>query len=137
MPVVRQDDPAASLARDAARAPRRAAREPHRLDARGSGDPRAEERACLGARRRRLGAGRLIAFPAHRSEAHQLDEASVRLESKWGRPTSVGSNEPCAIDRARPREFGVTPSTAQAIAQYSALTHKRVLHVIEDLDDSA
>ncbi len=31
----------------------------------------------------------------------------------------------------------VNRSTAQAVAEYSALTHKRVLHVIEDIDDAA
>ena len=34
-------------------------------------------------------------------------------------------------------KLAVNRSTAQAVAGYSALTHKRVLHVIEDLDDAA
>ena len=34
-------------------------------------------------------------------------------------------------------EFGVNRSTAHVVAEFSALTHKRVLHVIEDLDEAA
>ena len=34
-------------------------------------------------------------------------------------------------------KLAVNRSTAQVVAGYSALTHKRVLHVIEDLDDAA
>src|SRR2546425_4164582 len=57
--------------------------------------------------------------------------ASTRIEH-------VGSNEFCADHRVSDRlEFGVNRSTAQAVAEFSALTHKRVLHVIEDLDDAA
>jgi len=33
--------------------------------------------------------------------------------------------------------FAVNRSTGQTVAGYSALTHQRVLHVIEELDDAA
>src|SRR6267143_126361 len=59
-----------------------------------------------------------------------------RGSSAWGR---TRRDESAVLDPQVPLAVrsAVNRSTAQAVAGYSALTHERVLHVIEDLDDAA
>src|SRR5256885_12280676 len=62
-------------------------------------------------------------------------ESGVRGHTGSSAGDRTCRNEPALLDRQVPLAVrsAVNRSAAQAVAGYSALTHERVLHVIEDL----